>query len=237
MNASETVGVTDAMRAAEATGGFDLTHFGTVQRFEGLLRAHDLEYRGQRDTITETFVWSNGRGLILTTGNNPITGEYRHAGEREPEKGYASHIQVAGPESEALALYADIETRATYIKGKDPLRGDNGKDIVCQERTKPVRCDGGQRPLSRGDSDELEPEPGSRECPRIGIDQLGSTHYHDDEHERIIVIKPDGDPEHVETLDGRGVSEWVEYVRNRRGWDACFWEMTPFDGLSRELGQ
>lgn len=81
------------------------------------------------------------------------------------------------------------------------------------------------------------PEPGSRECPRIGIDaDPGHTHYHDDEHDRMLLTKA-GDVEEVHDLDGRSVESWIDHVRDKRGWDVCFWEQSGFAGIAESLGQ
>ncbi|MDZ7701827.1 MAG: hypothetical protein U5J98_07010 [Halobacteriales archaeon] len=56
------------------------------------------------------------------------------------------------------------------------------------------------------------PEPGSRECPRVGIDQLGHTHYHDDEGDRMLLTNA-GDVVEVHDLDGRPVEQWISHVR------------------------
>jgi hypothetical protein len=97
--------------------GFDLTDFGEDEKvFVALLKRHKLASYRKVPTDYNTdknyyhFVWSNPK-LILTTSNNPITGEYTGGdAQRKREKGYASYIGIDGEEKLVKALAKDIRT-------------------------------------------------------------------------------------------------------------------------------
>lgn len=60
----------------------------------------------------------------------------------------------------------------------------------------------------------------------IGRDADGADHYVEP-GQRIFVVRheADGDElEHIEELNGRSVSTWVDYVADRRGWVVCTYD-------------
>ena len=106
--------------------GFDLTDFGSVAKFKGLLKRHKLlsGYKKEKTSYgTNNFIWSNSK-LKLITSNNPITGEYSNKGQRENEKGYASYMGIIGQEKEVMLLVKDIKNVSIYIKGESPYKRD-----------------------------------------------------------------------------------------------------------------
>ena len=79
-----------------AQHGFDLTDFkpGGFKRF---LKALGIPMIAKGSSTGAP--WSDGRSffwrnndIIIITGNNPITGQYRDEGRRKPEKNYASYV-------------------------------------------------------------------------------------------------------------------------------------------------
>jgi hypothetical protein len=102
--------------------GFDLTGFGSAEKFSALLKRHHLSKyeRVKHLTVGDMsyyhFVWSNP-DLILSTSNNPLTGEYTGGdAQREREKGYASYIAIRGKKDKVLALVKDIKKTTKDIK-------------------------------------------------------------------------------------------------------------------------
>jgi len=128
------------IQEAEVSGTFDLTSFGTSSIFKNLLEAHDMEYVGQRSGTVSSYVWANeDRSLVMTTGNNPITGEYRSPEHRHDQKGYASFVLVAGEAKKAVPVWEQIEADATFIKGvNEPLSYPDGRKPVPESQTRQV---------------------------------------------------------------------------------------------------
>lgn len=83
----------------ETEWGFDLTLIGDGKKgaatFKRILKECDLPLNPRHRADGQPFVWKR-IGLTLVTGNNPITGEYIRAGQRENELGYASYIGITG---------------------------------------------------------------------------------------------------------------------------------------------
>jgi len=100
-----------------AQHGFDLTSFETVQNWQYV--ADQLGLKPSVGGENGAFVWENQRGLIVVTGNNPATGQYRSAG-RDPEPGYASYIGIEGPDDEVQEAAFLIRNTAIFIKGESP---------------------------------------------------------------------------------------------------------------------
>jgi hypothetical protein len=108
--------------------GFDLTSFGSAQKFQDLLKRHGLSahrlvvehYDG--GAYSGRHVWYAPReGLEMVTKNNPLTGMYGDGTEnRKPEKGYASYIGITGEKSKVLALVKDIKKTTKDIKDESP---------------------------------------------------------------------------------------------------------------------
>ena len=53
--------------------------------------------------------------------------------------------------------------------------------------------------------------------PAIGVDDTGAMHRFDTV-ERTIYVVTEGKIEHIEPLEGRQLSAWVDYVNTERGW-------------------
>ena len=81
-----------------AQHGFDLTDFkpGGFKRFLkalGIPMIAKGSSTGASWSDGRSFFWRN-KDIIIITGNNPITGQYRDEGRRSPEKNYASYVGI-----------------------------------------------------------------------------------------------------------------------------------------------
>jgi hypothetical protein len=92
-----------------------LTDFGSARNFEQLLRRHRLVSGYKRLKLKPSvfggvrygYTWTR-KGLMIMTGNNPLTGKFSSPSQRVDEKGYASHIQIKGRREDVEALVRDI---------------------------------------------------------------------------------------------------------------------------------
>ena len=81
-----------------AQHGFDLTDF-KPGGFKKFLKALGIPMvaKGSSTGVSwsdgRSFFWRN-KDIIIITGNNPITGQYRDEGRRSPEKNYASYVGI-----------------------------------------------------------------------------------------------------------------------------------------------
>ena len=106
--------------------GFDLTSFGTAEKFKKVLKANKLPTKGEKKCTVDKdlmgsaikmcqFEWAN-KNIKLITSNNPITGQYNEPKRRKPEKGYASYIGIVGDDKQVLKLVKSIKKQASFIK-------------------------------------------------------------------------------------------------------------------------
>lgn len=100
-----------------AKHGFDLTDFKN-KGFQKVLKALKIKPVAEKG---KSLGWEwKGNGILIVTGNNPITGEFYDAGRRKSEKNYASYIGVEG-KKELVAQAAElIKKHASYIKREEP---------------------------------------------------------------------------------------------------------------------
>jgi hypothetical protein len=110
--------------AGIARHGFDLTDFGSPEKFQMVLRENGLlaSYRRitHRSATDKTrryynFEWSNKR-VKLITANNPLTGDPDVPGRRQKEYGYASYIGIEGEPGAVARVVASIKQHAQSIK-------------------------------------------------------------------------------------------------------------------------
>ena len=93
-----------------------------------MLKALKIKPVAQLDRNESGWEWKCN-GIMIVTGNNPITGEYHSRNKdgkpmRKSEKNYASYIGVEGkPELVAKAVEL-IKAQAAYIKKESPGRRD-----------------------------------------------------------------------------------------------------------------
>ena len=99
--------------------GFDLTDFG-YNKFPVVLKNLKIKPTAEKGKIG--WEWK-GNGIMIVTGNNPITGEY-HSGNRKNEKDYASYMGVEGKPELVDKAVELIKKYSNYIKGESPGRRD-----------------------------------------------------------------------------------------------------------------
>ena len=106
--------------------GFDLTDFKS-NGFQKVLKGVGIRPKAQLDRNESGWEWK-GNGILIVTGNNPITGEYASSAsgkspiKRKPEKNYASYMGVEGKSELVDKAVELIKKYATYIKNEDPRR-------------------------------------------------------------------------------------------------------------------
>ena len=99
--------------------GFDLTNF-KHNKFKVVLK--NLGIRPKSQNMGDNGFYWKGNGILIITGNDPITGQYWAPDRRDPEKDYASYIGIEGkPELVARAVDL-IHKYASYIKNETPGR-------------------------------------------------------------------------------------------------------------------
>jgi len=108
-------------KESQCVKNFDLTTFPNKQAFIRIVRAFNLEYERfqiPRMNLNDyyKYTWSN-EDVLLTTGNNPISGRYSSPDQREKEVGYASHISIRG-RCDVVEEVAEMVVEEAYrIKG------------------------------------------------------------------------------------------------------------------------
>ncbi len=99
--------------------GFDLTDF-KPGGFQKVLKALKIRPKAQLDRNGSGWEWK-GNGILIVTGNNPITGEYAGGAiKRKLEKNYASYIGIEGKRELVLKAAELINKYASYIKREEP---------------------------------------------------------------------------------------------------------------------
>ena len=108
--------------------GFDLTDFKN-KGFQKVLKDLKIRPKAQLDRNESGWEWK-GNGIIIVTGNNPLTGEYASAVsgkspiKRKLEKNYASYIGVEGKPDLVAKAVELIKQEASYIKKESPGKRD-----------------------------------------------------------------------------------------------------------------
>ena len=107
--------------------GFDLTDFkpGGFKRF---LKALGIPMVAKGSSTGAS--WSKGMGffwrnkdIIIITGNNPITGQYRDKGRRDPEKNYASYVGIETKDPKDMDRVVKLfKQNTSYRKGESKGR-------------------------------------------------------------------------------------------------------------------
>ena len=102
--------------------GFDLTDFKR-NGFKQLLKA--LKIRPKAIDSGHGWDWK-GNGILIRTGNNPITGEYYSSPnakyKRKNEKDYASYMGIEGKPELVQQAVELVHKWASYIKGESKGR-------------------------------------------------------------------------------------------------------------------
>ena len=104
--------------------GFDLTEF-KPNGFQKVLKGLGIQVKPGQEGRSSGWEWK-GNGILIVTGNNPITGEYASSGpiKRKNEKNYASYIGVEGKPELVQQAVELIKAHASYIKKESPGRRD-----------------------------------------------------------------------------------------------------------------
>ena len=108
--------------------GFDLSDF-KPGGFKKVLKALGIptiakgSHQGGSD-FSNGFYFRN-KDIIIITGNNPITGQYRDEGRRSPEKNYASYIGIETKNPKDMDKVVKlIKQNTSYRKGESRGRRD-----------------------------------------------------------------------------------------------------------------
>ena len=102
--------------------GFDLTDFKRGG-FQKVLKALRINQKKGEEGRSSGWEWK-GPGILIVTGNDPITGEYKSNSsiKRKAEKDYASYIGVEGKSELVDKAVELIHKYSSYIKNEDPKR-------------------------------------------------------------------------------------------------------------------
>ena len=100
--------------------GFDLTDFKR-NGFKQLLKALKIKPKAELDRNESGWEWK-GNGILIVTGNNPITGEYAGTMPRKNEKDYASYMGIEGKPELVQQAVELVHKWASYIKNESPGR-------------------------------------------------------------------------------------------------------------------
>lgn len=96
--------------------GFDITDFG--EQWPALQAMLSLSYVGR---AKYGFEWTGDDGVVMVTGNNPVTGEYGPGRDkRDDQVGFASYIGLSGPDEAVLKAARLIRQYAEFIKDETP---------------------------------------------------------------------------------------------------------------------
>ena len=112
-----------------AQHGFDLTDFkpGGFKRFLkalGIPMIAKGSSTGASWSDGRSFFWRN-KDIIIITGNNPITGQYRDEGRRSPEKNYASYVGIETKDPKDMDRVVKLfKQNTSYRKGESRGRRD-----------------------------------------------------------------------------------------------------------------
>jgi len=110
-----------------AQHGFDLTDFkpGGFKKFLkalGIPMVAKGSSTGASWSDGRSFFWRN-KDIIIITGNNPITGQYRDEGRRDPEKNYASYVGIETKDPKDMDRVVKLfKQNTSYRKGESKGR-------------------------------------------------------------------------------------------------------------------
>ena len=101
--------------------GFDLTDFknGGFQKVLKGLKIRPKAKLTKSKHGASQWEWK-GNGILIVTGNDPITGKYAEQGRREDEKNYASYMGIEGKPELVQQAVELIHKWASYIKNESP---------------------------------------------------------------------------------------------------------------------
>tara|TARA_Y100000593_G_C4293722_1_gene329543 strand:+ start:502 stop:909 length:408 start_codon:yes stop_codon:yes gene_type:complete len=118
----EEIGLVRMLNEGRRQYGFDLTDF-KPNGFQKVLKGLGIRQKKGEEGRSSGWEWK-GRGILIVTGNDPITGEYKSNSKikRKAEKNYASYIGLEGDSKMVEKAVELIHKYASYIKNEDPKR-------------------------------------------------------------------------------------------------------------------
>ena len=120
----EEIQLVKLLKEGKRQHGFDLTDFKRGG-FQKVLKGVGIRQSKGEEGRSSGWEWK-GPGILIVTGNDPITGEYfssstgRSPIKRKAEKDYASYIGIEGKPDKVADAVAAIKANARYIKGESP---------------------------------------------------------------------------------------------------------------------
>ncbi len=106
----------------KAKHGFDLSDF-KPGGYKKVLKALGIPMKSKIGNPDKGFQWK-GRGILIVTGNDPITGKFRSPDRRDPERNYASYIGIEGDADKVKKAVELIKKNTSYRKGES--KGQRG---------------------------------------------------------------------------------------------------------------
>ena len=100
----------------KAKDGFDLSDF-KPGGYKKVLKALGIPMKSKIGNPDKGFQWK-GRGILIVTGNDPITGKFRNPDRRDPERNYASYIGIEGDADKVKRAVELIKKHTSYRKGE-----------------------------------------------------------------------------------------------------------------------
>ena len=70
---------------------------------------------------------------------------------------------------------------------------------------------------------------------RLGTDNEGAIHYVSRIEDVVFVVTPEGTIELQESLDGRSLEDWNDYVKTQRGWETLNYAESLGEALALEV--
>ena len=118
----EEIALLNLLKEGKKQHGFDLTDF-KKKGFQKVLKGLRINQKKCEEGRSSGWEWK-GNGILIVTGNDPITGEYfsQSAVKRKAEKDYASYIGVEGQQDKVELAVDLIRKWSSYIKNEDPNR-------------------------------------------------------------------------------------------------------------------
>ena len=124
----EEIELIQLMKEGKLKHGFDLTDFKSGG-FQKVLKGVGIRQKKGEEGKSSGWEWK-GNGILIVTGNDPITGEYFSSStgkspiKRKAEKNYASYIGVEGKPDLVAKAVELIKQEASYIKKESPGKRD-----------------------------------------------------------------------------------------------------------------
>ena len=118
----EEIAILNLLKEGKRQHGFDLTDFKR-NGFQKVLKGVGIRQVKGEEGRSSWWEWK-GPGILIVTGNDPITGEYKSNSKikRKSEKDYASYIGVEGDSKKVDLAVELIKKWASYIKNEAPNR-------------------------------------------------------------------------------------------------------------------